>query len=323
VPSEPVAAIPGAAMYDAHMRLTSVAVRTPTVRCEAAPAGREVFLKLENLQPTGSFKIRPVGNAVLTRPRAQLAHGIYTSSSGNSALAVAWMARRLGIEAAALVTPRAPEAKLTRLRSLAARIVVLPEAEWWRSVEERGLAAERGTYIDAVRDPAALAGDAGIGLEILADLADVEAIFVPFGGGALACGIACAVRALKRSVKVIVCELETAQPFTAALRAGRVTRTESHPGFVSGVGFPLLLEEMWPLCRELLGGSVVVSLAEVAAAIKLLAERQQVIAEGAGAIAVAAALGAGHGFRRVCAVLSGGNLGGDILSTILAGRLPP
>jgi threonine dehydratase len=304
------------------MRLMPLAVRTPIVRCEGAPQGHEVFLKLENLQPTGSFKIRPVGNAVLTRPRAQLADGIYTSSSGNSALAVAWMARRLGIEAAALVTPHAPEAKLARLRSLGARIVALPDDQWWRSVEDRGLAGERGTYIDVVRDPAALAGDATIGLEILEELTDVEAIFVPFGGGALACGIACAARALKRSVKVIACELETAQPFGAALRAGRVVRVEANPGFVSGVGFPVLLEEMWPLCRELLAASLVVPLTDVAAAIRLLAERQQVIVEGAGAIPVAAALNGGHGFSKVCAVVSGGNLGGDMLSTILSGALP-
>ena len=320
--SAPVTAVSLAEVHAARARLASVADRTPVVRSDAAPAGREVFLKLDNLQPIGSFKIRPVGNAVLVRPLAQLHGGIYTCSSGNSAVALAWLARRLGLSAAAIVTDNAPEAKLARLRGLGARIVQVPFATWWHAVEACGLEGETGIYIDAVRDPAALAGDGTVALEILEQLPRLDAIFTPFGGGALACGVACAVRALNPHVKVIACELESAQPYAAALRAGRVVSTESHPGFVSGVGFHSLLPEMWPLCREVIDGVLTVSLAEVATAIRTMAEDNKVIAEGAGAVPVAAALSGRHPYGRVCAVVSGGNLGNEALTTILAGGVP-
>ena len=320
--SAPVSAVSLTAVHAARARLASVAERTPVVRCDAAPRGRELFLKLDNLQPIGSFKIRPVGNAVLSRPLAQLRDGLYTCSSGNSAVALAWMARRLGLTATAVVTDNAPEAKLLRLRALGARIVEVPFATWWHAVEVCGLEGEAGTYIDAVRDPAALAGDGTVALEILEQQPGLDAIFTPFGGGALACGVACAVRALNPRIKVIACELESAQPYAAALRAGRVVTTESHPGFVSGIGFHSLLPEMWPLCRDVIDGVLTVSLAEVAAAIRSMAEANKVIAEGAGAVSVAAALSGRHPYARVCAVVSGGNLGNELLTTILMGGVP-
>jgi len=320
--SSPVTRISLADIRAARERLAGVALPTPVVPCATDATDRQVFLKLENLQPIGSFKIRPVGNVVLSKSAGALAHGLYTCSSGNSAIAVAWMARRLGVAATAIITATAPESKRLRLRALEARIVEASFEAWWRAVEQCGLAGERGAYIDAVRDPAALAGDGTLGLEILEQLPQLDAIFVPFGGGALACGIACAVRALGAPVKVIACEIDTAQPFGAALRAGRVVPTSSHAGFVSGVGFHALLPEMWPLARDLLDGTLTVSLAEVAAAIKRMAEDHKVIAEGAGAVPVAAALGGRHPYRSVCAVVSGGNLDNDMLSTILAGGVP-
>lgn len=307
----------------AKARLAALAATTPLVRCGAAGSNHEIFLKLENLQPVGSFKIRPIGSAVLAKPRSELAGGIYTCSSGNSAIAVAWMARRLAIPAAAVVTEDAPEGKLALLRALKARIVPLPFDAWWEAIETAGCPGQPGTYIDAVRDPAALAGNAALGAEILEQLPEVEAIFTPFGGGSLACGIASAVRQLKPSVKVIACELETAAPLTAALRAGRVVSSASDPGFVTGVGFHSLLPEMWPLCRDLIDGTLTVSLQEAVEAIRLLAGSNRVIAEGAGAIPVAAALSDRHPYSRICAVVSGGNLGSDVLSIILAGGMPP
>lgn len=233
------------------------------------------------------------------------------------------MARRLGSRASAVVAAGAPQAKLERLRALDAHIVEIPFPAWWQAMTVGRYASAAGEYVDAVRDPAALAGDATVGLEILREHPALDAIFVPFGGGALACGVACAVRALRLPVRVIACELESAQPLTAALRAGHVVETPCDPGFVSGIGFHTLLPQMWPLCRELLLGSLTVSLAEVAAAIRHLAEHHKVIAEGAGAIAVAAALSGRHPYRRVCAVVSGGNLGNGMLATILAGAIPP
>jgi threonine dehydratase len=306
----------------ARARLEGLRLLSPVVACDAAPAGKMVHLKLENLQPIGSFKIRPIGNAVLARAPADLSSGIYTTSTGNSALGLAWMARRLGIAATAVVPVNAPEAKLEKLRRLGTRIQMRPVAQWWRAIQAGALDDQEGLYIDAVRDPASLAGDATIGLEILAQSPDTEAILVPFGGGGLACGIACAVRALKPDVKIIACELTSAHPLKAAFDAGVPTETPHRPGFVSGVGFGSVLPEMWPLLRTLIDGVITVSLAEVAAAIKTMVERNRVVAEGAGAVAVAAALSGRYAQNRVCAVVSGGNLDGAMLATILEGRVP-
>ena len=309
---------PLADIEKARARLDGFAVRTPIVRCEHAPAGKRIHLKLENLQPVGSFKIRPIGNAVLSRPRAELVHGIYTASSGNSAVAVAWMARHIGVAATAVVPHDAPKAKLDYLRRLDARIVELPFEKWWGVIEAAGHDPIAGLYIDAVRDPAAFAGNGTTGVEILEDLADVDAIFVPFGGGGLACGIASAVRALRPHVKIVACELETAQPFTLARKAGKPVTNPYDSGFVTGVGYGTVLPELWPLNDALIDDSITVSLQEVAAAIKLMAERNRVIAEGAGAIPVAAALSGRYGFERICAVVSGGNLDQDVLVRILS-----
>lgn len=306
----------------ARSRIEKLGSFSPLVGCDAAPAGKTVRLKLENLQPIGSFKIRPIGNAVLSRTRADLAAGIYTTSSGNSALGVAWMARRLGIAATAVVPANAPQAKLDKLRRLGARIDMRPNEVWWRAIESGLLEDVAGTYIDAVRDPASLAGDATIGAEILAQWPEVEAIFVPFGGGGLACGIACAVRAIKPEVKIIACELSSAHPLQSAFRSGAPAQVAHDAGFVSGIGFGTVLPEMWPLLKSMIDDVVTVSLAQVVDAIRQLAMNNRVVAEGAGAVSVAAALSAQYPQDRVCAVVSGGNIDGGTLATILQGRMP-
>jgi threonine dehydratase len=306
----------------ARARLEGLALVSPLVVCDAAPAGKSVCLKLENLQSIGSFKIRPIGNAVLSKSPADLSRGIYTTSSGNSALGVAWMARRLGIGATAVVPENAPEAKLQKLRMLGARIDMRSSEAWWRAIEAGVLLEQQGFYIDAVRDAASVAGDATIGLEVLEQSPDVEAILVPFGGGALACGIACAVRELKANVKIIACELASAHPLKAAFEAGAPVSTPHDPGFVSGVGYGCVLPEMWPLASRMIDSVIIVTLAEVAAAIRIMAERNRVVAEGAGAISVAAALSGRYQESKVCAVVSGGNLDNRMLTTILQGRVP-
>jgi threonine dehydratase len=306
----------------ARARLAGVCCPTPLVDCDAAPPGKTIRLKLENLQPIGSFKIRPIGNAVLARLRSDLDAGIYTTSTGNSALGVAWMARRLGISATAVVPANAPQAKLEKLRQLGSRIDVRSFEQWWRAIETGTLADQAGVYIDAVRDPASLAGDATIGMEVLEKWPDVQAILVPFGGGGLACGIACAVRALRPDVKIIACELDSAHPLKAAFAAGAPTQTPHEAGFVSGVGFGSVLPEMWPLARAMIDDIITVSLAQVAEAIKILVDRNHVVAEGAGALSVAAALSGQYAQSRICAVVSGGNLDSDILAAILQGRVP-
>ena len=306
----------------ARARLDGLGMISPLVGCDVAPPGKIIRLKLENLQPIGSFKIRPIANAVLSKRRAALDAGIYTTSSGNSALGVAWMARRLGIRATAVVPANAPPAKLEKLRRLDARIDMRANDVWWRAIETGALAGQEGVYIDAVRDPASLAGDATIGVEILTQWPDVEAILIPFGGGGLACGIACAIRALKPAVKIIACELTSAHPLKAAFAADAPSPTAHEPGFVSGVGFGTVLPEMWPLARSMIDEVVTVSLAQVAHAIKLLAENNRIVAEGAGALSVAAALAAQYTETNVCAVVSGGNIDSDVLAAILQGRVP-
>jgi threonine dehydratase len=316
---EPVAM---AQIEAAERRLAGLAVVTPLIACDAAPAGKSVLLKLENLQPIGSFKIRPIGNAVLARKADELRAGIYTTSTGNSALGVAFMARRLGISATAVVPDNAPEAKLDKLRRLGTRIDMRSIEAWWQAIETGALDGQNGVYIDAVRDPASLAGDATIGLEILSEAPDIEAILIPFGGGGLACGIGCAVRALKPAVKIIACELETAHPLKAALGAGGPSETPHAPGFVSGVGFGTVLPEMWPLAKSMIDEVITVSLSEVAAAINTLVVYNHVVAEGAGAVSVAAALSGRYEGSKVCAVVSGGNLDNSRLVDILQSRVP-
>lgn len=302
----------------ARARLRGVIARTPVVRC--ATAEPRVHLKLENLQPAGSFKLRPIGNAMLSRPPGALSAGVHTYSSGNSAVAMAWMAKRIGTTATAVVPEGAPESKLQLLRALDARIVAQPFAQWWNAVTSGDHPQVDGVYIDAVRDPAAFAGNGTIGLEILEDLPDVDAIFVPFGGGGLACGIANAVRAWRPAVKIIVCELETAHPFKSALAAGGPVDSPCDPGFVTGVGFGSVLPEMWSVASRFIDDTMTVSLSEVVSAIRLMAEGNKVVAEGAGAIAVAAALSNRHRFSNVCAVVSGGNLAPALLAKILRGE---
>src|ERR1700722_18486166 len=306
----------------AQARIAGLSMLSPLVGCDIAPPGKTIRLKLENLQPIGSFKVRPIANAVLSRNRAELNAGIYTTSSGNSALGVAWMARRLGISATAVVPANAPEAKLEKLRRLGARIEVRANEIWWRAIEAGTLDDQEGTYIDAVRDPASLAGDATIGLEILEQWPDVEAILVPFGGGGLASGIACAIRALRPDVKIIACELASAHPLRSAFDAGVPTSVAHDAGFVSGVGYGSVLPEMWPLVRSMIDDVVTVSLAQVAQTIKLLAENNRIVAEGAGAVSVAAALAAQYSHSKVCAVISGGNIDSEVFAEILHGRTP-
>jgi threonine dehydratase len=306
----------------ARARIEALSMVTPLVGCELAPPGKTLRLKLENLQTIGSFKTRPIANAVLSKDPRELRDGLYTSSSGNSGLGVAWMARRLGVPATAVVPANAPPSKLEKLRLLGARIEILSNEAWWRAIEAGTLAERNGAYIDAVRDPASLAGDATIGVEILEQWPEVEAILVPFGGGGIACGIASAVRALKPAVKVIACELASANPLQSAFAAGRPVAIPHDAGFVSGIGYGQVLPEMWPLARSLIDGVITVTLAQVARAIRLLAENNRIVAEGAGAVSVAAALTGEYSGLNVCAVISGGNIDSDVFAAILEDRLP-
>lgn len=279
-------------------------------------------MKLENLQPIGSFKLRGAGNAMaLARPE-DLAKGVYTASAGNMAQGVAWNARRLGIPCAVVVPDHAPHTKLAAIERLGARIVKVPFERWWRVLVEHEYPELEGLFVHPVSDPAVIAGNGTIGLEILEDLPDVDTVLVPYGGGGLSCGIASALHALRPATRVFACEVETAAPFAASLAAGRPVSVDYAPSFVDGIGGKSMLPEMWPLASSLLDGSIVVSLAETAAAVRLLAMRARVVAEGAGATSVAAALTGKAGSGKVVCVVSGGNIDPEKLARILEGAVP-
>jgi threonine dehydratase len=287
---------------------------------EEAPA--EIWLKLENLQPIGSFKLRGAGNAMSLAPKEELVRGVYTASAGNMAQGVAWNARRLGIPCTVIVPDHAPETKLSAIERLGGSIVKVPFDRWWQVILDHGYPGIEGLFIHPVSDPAVIAGNGTIGLEILEDLPDVDAVLVPYGGGGLSCGIASAIRPLRPATRIYACEVETAAPFAASLAAGKPASVAYTPSFVDGIGGKSMLPEMWPLASSLLEGSLVTSVAEAAAAVRLLAKHNHVIAEGAGATSVAAALSGKCGNGKVVCVVSGGNIDPEKLAMILMGEVP-
>jgi threonine dehydratase len=292
------------------------------VRLNVDDAPAEIYLKLENLQPIGSFKLRGAANAMLAAGRGRLGDGVYTASAGNMAQGVAWTARHLGVPSSVIVPDQAPATKLEAIERLGGQVVKVPYDRWWQVIMEHQYPGMRGLFVHPVADPAVIAGNGTIGLEILEDLPDVDAIVVPFGGGGLSSGIASAVRARRPATKVWAAEVETAAPFAASLAAGSAQSIERTATFVDGIGGKSVLDEMWPLVKRLLDGSLVVTLRQVADAIGLLVERNRVVAEGAGGAPVAAAL-AGHAGRgKVVCVVSGGNIDSAKLMTILRGEIP-
>jgi len=320
----PLSEIPLAAIEAARDRLAGVALRTPLVPL-AVEAPCRIFLKLECLQPVGCFKVRGAGNALALAHPAQLARGVWTASAGNMAQGVAWVAGRLGVPCRVVVPEHAPRAKLDAVERLGGEVVAVPFDRWWEALERGEHPGMDGLFVHPVCDPAVVAGNGTIGLEILEDLPEVDAVLVPYGGGGLSCGIASALAARAPRVRVFGCEVATATPLAAALAAGRPVPVTYTPSFVDGIGGKGVLPAMWPLARRLLAGAFVASLEAVAAAVALLATRARVVAEGAGATPVACALdGAGEDLagRTVVCVVSGGNLDPDKLATLLGGGLP-
>ena len=305
----------------AAARLADVALLTPLLRLEGeAPA--EIYLKLENLQPTGSFKVRGAGNALAMANPDLLAGGLATASAGNMGRAVAWLAKGRGLPASVVVPDDAPAAKLEPIAGLGARIVRVTWDEWWQALVDHGHPALAGVFVHPFADPVVMAGNGTISLEIVEQLPDIDAVVVPFGGGGLSCGVAATVKALRPDVRVFAAEVATAAPLAASLEAGHPVTVDRIPSFVDGIGGRGMLPEMWPLASSVLDGSIVVSVEEVADALRLLATRNRVIAEGAGAAALAAALTGQAGNGRVVAVISGGNMDLNVVSTILHGGLP-
>jgi threonine dehydratase len=288
------------------------AVRTPLLRLPTEPGQPEIYLKLEVLQPIGSFKIRGAYNAVRRLTRAQLAGGVWTVSAGNAAQGVALAARTRHAACSVLVMDTAPETKLEAIERLGATIVKASYEECWRTVEEHRSGRMRGHFVHPFDDDLFISGNGTIGLELVEDLPDLDAVIAPLGGGGLLAGIACALRALRPEALVYAAEPETAAPLAASFKAGRASYFENwQPSFVDGAGGRSVLNSMWPMLHDWVADSLVVSLDSAARAMKRVAERAHVITEGAAACAVAAALSpelASRGHRKVVAILSGGNI---------------
>ena len=318
----PLDPVPIEAISDARGRIVGAALRTPLIPLETTDPELRVWLKLESLQPIGSFKIRGAANAMALADPTALERGVYTGSAGNMAQGVAFNARRLGVGCRVIVPDSAPETKLDAIDRLGGVTVRVPFDEWWAVLRDHGHPAEEGFFIHPVSDPNVIAGHGTIGLEILEDLPDVSAVVVPYGGGGLSSGIASALAAHESDVPVYAAEVGTAAPFAASLEAGAPVEVDRIPTFVDGIGGKGVLPEMWPLTRSLLAGSLVMSIEEVCEAIRRLVSSGHVVAEGAGGCAVAAALSGRAGKGDVVAVVSGGNIDTSVLATILAGRTP-
>jgi threonine dehydratase len=312
LPSAPRAArrtIPVNLIEDARKHVYQAAFRTPLVPLNYAEAPCTVYLKLENLQPIGSFKIRGAYNAVRLLPADERSRGVWTVSAGNAGQGVALAARKAGVSCKVLVIETAPDAKLDAMRRLGAEIVKAPYDQCWQALGERRHPAMTGVFVHPFEDDAFIAGNASAGVEILEDLPDVDAVVAGFGGGGLSCGIALALAASKPGVKVYAAEPETAAPLARSFAAGSA---QDFPGWtaswVDGCGGKSVFPRMWALAHHLLAGSIVTTLEETRRALKLVAERNHVIAEGAAACAVAAALTGKCGSGKVVAVVSGGNI---------------
>ena len=304
--------IPLSAIRDAAGAVYGAAIRTPLIRVDLSafenPENPDLYLKLELLQPIGSFKIRGAYNVVRQLSPAELAQGVWTVSAGNAAQGVAFAARKMGARCSVLVMDTAPETKLRAIQRLGASIVRATYDECWNTVVTHASDRMTGHFVHPFDDDRFIAGNATVGLEILEELPDVDAIVAPLGGGGLLSGIASAVSALKPDTKVFAAEPETASPLSASMAAGRPLYFDQwKASFVDGCGGKSVLETMWPLLSRL-AGSIVVPLEEVAGAMKFAAERARLITEGAAGCAIAAAMSGQAGRGKVVAVVSGGNI---------------
>src|ERR1700681_4544008 len=299
-----------AQVEEARRNIAPGALRTPLIALNAeAPAA--VHLKLENLQPIGSFKIRGAANVMARTPREKLERGVLTASAGNMAQGVAFCARRMGVPATIVAPDTAPATKIRAVERLGGRVILAPFADWWRCFETRSYPGVDATFIHAFDDPDVMAGNGTIALELLEDLPDLDAVVIPWGGGGLSCGIAAVLRQRAPRVRIYAVEIETAAPLAASLAAGEPRSVEYQPSFVDGIGSKMVFPNMFERARGLLDGSLVVTLTEAAQAMKLVAERNRVIVEGAAACAVAAALAGRAGSGKIVAIVSGGNIDMD------------
>jgi threonine dehydratase len=304
-------------IHAARQLIAGSAIRTPLVRLNLREAPAEIYLKLENLQPIGSFKIRGAANAMGHLSPETLARGVLTASAGNMAQGVAWRARELGIPCTVVAPETAPETKIKAIERLGGRVIKVSFEEWWRAFETRTFPEVNATFIHAFDDLNVMAGNGTIALEIMEDCPEVDAVVIPWGGGGLTCGIAAAMRAMNPKCKIYAAEVATAAPLVAALAAGTPQTVAYQPSFVDGIGARVVFPQMLERAQKLIDGSLVAELDEVRFALRLMAERNRIIAEGAGACALACALAGKAGGGKVVCIVSGGNIDFAMLCEIL------
>ncbi|HEX2270616.1 MAG TPA: pyridoxal-phosphate dependent enzyme, partial [Pyrinomonadaceae bacterium] len=260
-----------AQINDARTMIASSAIRTPLVRLNFPEAPAEIYLKLENLQPIGSFKIRGATNAMGHLSAGMLSRGVLTASAGNMAQGVAWRARELGIPCTVVAPETAPDTKVRAIERLGGHVIKVPFEDWWRAFEERAFPGVDATFIHAFDDLNVMAGNGTIALEIVEELPELDAIVIPWGGGGLTCGIASALRALNSKCRIYAAEVATAAPLAASWAAGSPQAVDYQPSFVDGIGARLVFPEMFDRARELIDGSLVADLDQVASALRLIA----------------------------------------------------
>jgi threonine dehydratase len=310
--------IPLSAIEEARRVIAGKAIRTPLVRLNLLDAPAEIYLKLENLQPIGSFKIRGAANAIARLSPERIERGVVTASAGNMAQGVAWCARELGVPCTVIAPSSAPEAKVSAIERLGGRVIKVSFDEWWRAFQERGFPGVDGTFIHSFDDPFVMAGNGTIGLEILEDLPDVDAVVIPWGGGGLTCGIASALRQLRPSCKIFTAEVATAAPLAASLAAGVPTEIEYQPSWVDGIGAKAVFPQMFERARTLIDGALVADLDSIAASLRLLVTQNHIVAEGAGACPLACTLAGSAGKGKIVCIISGGNINPSKLASLLS-----
>jgi threonine dehydratase len=298
-----------AEIREARKRIAGTAVRTPLLKLELGPGFPDIRLKLENLQPINAYKLRGAANAVAMLSDEERKRGVWTISAGNAGQGVAYAARKAGVPSTVVAIETAPQAKLDRMRALGAKLITVPYEVAWRALEDRAHPGAEGTFIHPFDDDNFIAGHATMGLEILEDEPETAAVIAAVGGGGLITGVASAIKALKPNVKIWGAEPETAAPAALSFEKGSPQVFKNwQASFVDGAGGQSMFPRMWERMRPLVDGYVVVSLEETKAAMRMMAEKARVIAEGAGALPLAAALTGKAGNGPVVAIVSGGNV---------------
>jgi threonine dehydratase len=306
---DPVRPIALADIEAARERIAGTVLRTPLVKLGLGPGGPDVWLKLENLQPTNSYKIRGAANAVAKLSPEEKARGVWTISAGNAGQGVAYAARAAGIPCSVVAIETAPRTKLERMRALGATIIPVSYSEAWTAAEAHEFAGLDGTFIHPFDNHDFIAGHGVMGLEILEDCPDMRTVIAAIGGGGLITGVGSAVKALKPDVRVLGSEPETAAPYALSLARGEPSKfPDWEASFVDGAGGQSVTQRMWDRMQPVVDGSVTVSLDQVREAMRLMADKARVIAEGAGALALAAALSGEAGEGPIVCVVSGGNI---------------